>query len=96
MLDAFGIGSATKKAQKTANDDLQALINSAREERSALSEMLTQVTSRGSTLDTVRHAQEAAERVVGPDSDLQKHPAVALDARPRREQDRPRDFRRVL
>jgi hypothetical protein len=38
MLDAFGIGPGTKKAQKAANDDLQALINSAREKRSALSE----------------------------------------------------------
>ena len=47
MLDAFGIGSGTKKAQKSASDELQALINAAREERSALSEMLTQVTSRG-------------------------------------------------
>ena len=50
MLDAFGIGSANKKAQKSAADDLQQLVNSAREERSALSEMLTQVTMRASKL----------------------------------------------
>ncbi len=46
MLDAFGIGSNTKKT--AAADELQALINTAREERSALSEMLTQVTVRAS------------------------------------------------
>ena len=122
MLDAFGIGSGNKKAQKSAADDLQQLVNSAREERSALSEMLTQVTMRASKLaqthktleqiektaaatmgkvdevgrrltsldertksmedvdkkiknlgETVRQAQQAAERVVGPEGDLQKH-----------------------
>ncbi len=122
MLDAFGIGSGSKKAQKTAADELQALINASKEERSALSEMLTQVTVRASKLtqthktlehiektatgtldkvdelgrrldsldertssmedidkkikvlvETVKQAQQAAERVVGPEGDLQKH-----------------------
>ncbi len=122
MLDAFGIGSSTKKAQKTAADELQALINSSKEERSALSEMLTQITVRASKLtqthkaleqietmangtldkvdelarrlnslderttamedvdkriknlsESVKLAQQAAERVVGPEGDLQKH-----------------------
>ena len=62
MLDAFGIGSGAKKAQKTANDDLQALINTAREERSALSEMLTQVTSRGTKLAQTHKALEQIEK----------------------------------
>ena len=122
MLDAFGIGPGAKKAHKSAADELQALISTAREERSALSEMLTQVSLRASKLtqthkaleqiektasstmghvdelgrrltsldertkaledvdkkirnlhETVRQAQQAAEHVAGPDSDLQKH-----------------------
>ena len=51
MLDAFKMmGTGGKKAQKTAADELQALINAAKEERSALSEMLTQVTLRSGKL----------------------------------------------
>jgi chromosome segregation ATPase len=61
-LDAFGIGSGTKKAQKTAGDELQSLINSAREERSALSEMLTQVTTRGTKLAQTHKALEQIEK----------------------------------
>jgi chromosome segregation ATPase len=122
MLDAFGIGSGTKKTHKAAADELHALINTAREERSALSEMLTQVSMRATKLtqtqkalesidkvasgtmnkldelgrrlsgldqrakaiedvdkeikslvETVKQAQQAAERIVGPEGDLQKH-----------------------
>ena len=51
MLDAFKMmGASGKKAQQTAADELQALINTAKEERSALSEMLTQVTIRSGKL----------------------------------------------
>ena len=122
MLDAFGIGSGGKKAQKLAGDELQALINAAKDERSALAEMLTQVSVRSAKLtqtgkaleqvektasgtnsrideldrrlnsldertkamedvdkrikvlmESVKQAQQAAERVVGPEGDLQKH-----------------------
>ena len=50
MLDAFGIGSGQKKAQQSAADELHTLISTAREERSALSEMLTQVSLRAPKL----------------------------------------------
>ena len=61
MLDAFKmIGSG--KAQKAAADELQALINSAREERSALSEMLTQVTVRSGKLTQTHKALETVEK----------------------------------
>ena len=122
MLDALGIASGAKKAQKTAADELQALINEAKQERSALAEMLTQVSLRSAKLtqtgkqleqveksasgtagqmdeygrrlmsldertkamedvdkmiknllETVKQAQQAAEHVVGPEGDLQKH-----------------------
>src|SRR5688572_30880485 len=62
MLDAFGIGSANKKAQKSAADELQALVNMAREERSALSEMLTQVTMRASKLSQTQKTLEQIEK----------------------------------
>src|SRR6185312_14983366 len=62
MLDAFGIGSGSKKAHKSAADELQALINSSREERNALSEMLTQVTVRASKLTQTHKALEQIEK----------------------------------
>lgn len=62
MLDAFGIGSGAKKAQRSSADELQALITSAKEERSALSEMLTQVTMRSSKLAQTSKTLEQAEK----------------------------------
>src|SRR5687767_11371481 len=62
MLDAFGMGSGTKKAQRVASDELHDLINSAREERSALSEMLTQVSVRAAKLGQTQKALEQIER----------------------------------
>ena len=124
MLDAFKIigGGGKGKAQQVAFDELQALIASAREERGALSEILTQVSLRSTKLtqtqksleqvekkatssserldqlngrlasldertkgmedvdkrikhllEATRQAQQAAEKVVGPEGDLQKH-----------------------
>ena len=122
MLEGFKIGSTGKKEHRETAEELQALINAAKEERGALSEMLTQLTARngklaqtnktlelvekaagGTTakldeinrrleslderaqgmedvdkkiknlLETVTQAQTAAERVVGPEGDLQKH-----------------------
>ena len=64
MLDAFGMGSGSKKAQKSAADELQGLITSAKEERSALSEMLTQVTMRASKLTQSNKTLEQAEKTV--------------------------------
>src|SRR5918999_6249861 len=119
MLDAFkGLGG---KAQKQS-DDLHGLIAAAREERSALSAMLTQISMRSaklqtmgktleqvgqkagaasdrldelvkrvegleerarafgeidkrvkSLIDTATNAQQAAEKLMAPDGDLQKH-----------------------
>lgn len=62
MLDAFGMGSGAKKVQRAAADELQALINTAREERSALSEMLTQMTVRSSKLTQTQKALEQVEK----------------------------------
>jgi chromosome segregation ATPase len=62
MLDAFGIGSSPKKPQKAAAEDLQALIKTAREERSALSEMLTQVSVRSQKLTQTQKALEQVEK----------------------------------
>ena len=122
MLEAFKIMNAGGKKTQATADELHALINTAKEERSALSEMLTQVTLRSgklsqtnktleqveksaagtsgkldevnkrlaslddrtkaledvdkkikNLLETVKQAQTAAERVVGPEGDLQKH-----------------------
>src|SRR4030095_16246936 len=50
MWDAFGIGAGTKKVQRQAADEMQGLINTAKEERSALAEMLTQVSVRSAKL----------------------------------------------
>src|ERR1700736_5023530 len=62
MLDAFKIGAGGKKTQKTAADELEALISAAKEERSALSEMLTQVTIRSSKLTQAHKSLEQFER----------------------------------
>ena len=64
MLDAFGIGSGQKKAQQSAADELQTLINTAREERSALSEMLTQVSLRASKLTQTHKELEQVDKTV--------------------------------
>src|ERR1700730_14961419 len=63
MLDAFKMmNSSGKKAQKTAADELQALINTAKEERGALSEMLTQVTLRSGKLNQTHKTLEQVEK----------------------------------
>src|ERR671919_2805655 len=63
MLDALGIGNGTKKQHKSAAEELQTLINTAREERSALSEMLTQVSMRSTKLPQTQKALEQIEKI---------------------------------
>ena len=122
MLDALkGLTGGNKAAQKQA-DEFQTLIAAAREERSALNTMLTQITMRSSRLTqigkslgevdektvaaagkiadvdtrvagledrlrsfteidnrievllgTAKGAQESAEKLIAPDSEIQKH-----------------------
>ena len=78
MLDAFKMmNSGGKKAQKTAADELQALINTSREERGALSEMLTQVTLRSGKLTQTHKTLEQVEKTaVGTNGklDWRRHP----------------------
>src|SRR5258708_4838116 len=65
MLDAFKMmGGNGKKAQKTAADELEALITASREERSALSEMLTQVTVRSGKLAQSSKSLDTAEKAL--------------------------------
>ena len=63
MLDAFK-SLTGGKTQKDV-DDLQALIATAREERSALSTMLGQVTTRGSGLAQVAKSLEQVDQKAG-------------------------------
>ena len=62
MLDAFGIGSGTKKAQKLPPTTFSSSSTRRREERSALSEMLTQVTMRASKLAQTHKTLEQVEK----------------------------------
>ena len=158
MLDALkGLTGGNKAAQKQA-DEFQTLIAAAREERSALNTMLTQITMRSSRLSqigktlgevdekaaaaagrltdvdtrvagledrlrtfgeidkrieslllgTAREAQQSAEKLIAPDSDIQKHrqsiqqlSSHALEAQAsiealKREQTTLQDFRKQL
>src|SRR5687768_6270752 len=65
MLDALkGLAGGGKAAQRQA-EELEALIASAREERSALSAMLTQVTVRSSKLTATGKALEDIDKKAG-------------------------------
>src|SRR5438445_9881737 len=62
MLEAFKILNAGGKKTQAIADELQALINTAKEERSALSEMLTQVTLRSGKLTQTHKTLEQVEK----------------------------------
>jgi chromosome segregation ATPase len=64
MLDAFKGLTGGAKSQKQF-DDLQSLIATAREERSALSAMLTQISTRSSKLAQVSKSLETVEQKAG-------------------------------
>jgi len=86
MLDAFKIGAGGKKTQRTAADELEALIRTAKEERSALGEMLTQVTIRSGKLmqaqKSLEQFEKAAATTVGKVDELAERLA-SLDERTR-------------
>src|SRR5438876_11144172 len=62
MLEALRMMNAGGKKAQTSADELQALINTAKEERSALSEMLTQVTLRSGKLSQTNKTLEQVEK----------------------------------
>jgi chromosome segregation ATPase len=64
MLDAFKGLTGGAKAQKQS-DDLQGLIDTAREERSALSAMLTQISMRTSKLQQMGKSLELVDQKAG-------------------------------
>jgi DNA repair ATPase RecN len=65
MLDAIKGLTGNSKAQKQQSDDLQSLIAAAKEERSALSTMLTQLSMRSSKLNEVSKALQQVEEKAG-------------------------------
>ena len=72
MLDAFKKKSSGRPAQEQA-DELQALINTSREERGALSAMLTQIDVHGKKLTQVsKSLQQVNERATGAQSKLEE------------------------
>src|SRR5437773_10258751 len=86
MLEAFKIMNAGGKKTQATADELQALINTAKEERSALSEMLTQVTLRSGKPSQTNKTPEQVEKTTagksGKPDEGNKRPA-SLDDRPK-------------
>jgi phage shock protein A len=88
MLEAFKskMGTGGSKSAKEQTDELQTLISTAREERGALSTMLTQIEVHGSKLTQVGKAlQQVNDRAAGATSKLEELTTrlVALESRTR-------------